>query len=99
MVRVMQGDPQELLEAAGEAVRRASRRVGGVLGGAVVFDCVSRYLALDEEFPKELHAVQDALGADVPLLGCLAFGEVGAFATEVPQFHNKSVLALALGAG
>jgi len=98
LVRVMQGTPEALIEAAASAGLVAREGVGGPLGGALVFDCVSRFLTLGERFGEELARFQEALGAQVPMMGCLTFGEVGTLGTGVPQFHNKTAMVLALPA-
>lgn len=98
LVRVMEGTPAMLVAAARVAASMAREDAGGALGGALVFDCVSRFTMLGERLVDELAACQDALGDDVPLLGCLTFGEVGAFGARMPQFHNKTMVVLALPA-
>jgi hypothetical protein len=98
LVRVMEGTPTMLVEAARVAASMARDDAGGAIGGALVFDCVSRYLMLGDRLGEELTACQDALGADVPVLGCLTFGEVGAFGARMPQFHNKTMVVLAFPA-
>jgi hypothetical protein len=98
LVRVMEGTPSMLIEAARVAASVARDDAGGPLGGALVFDCVSRYHVLGDRLRDELAACRAALGEDVPLLGCLTFGEVGAFGARLPQFHNKTMVVLALPA-
>lgn len=98
LVRVMEGTPATLVDAARVAASMAREDAGGPLGGALVFDCISRYLMLGDRLADELSACQQALGAQVPLLGCLTFGEVGAFASRMPLFHNKTMVVLALPA-
>jgi hypothetical protein len=95
LVRVMQGDRDGLLCAASLAAMAARDGVHGALGGALVFDCVSRYLILGDDMYHELSAIQSGLGADVPLLGCLTFGEVGAMGSGAAQYHNKTAVVLA----
>jgi hypothetical protein len=96
LVRLMQGNPRALLVAAQEAAVAARKRAGGILGGALVFDCVSRSLMLGDEIGEELRGFQTAIGMQVPLMGCLTFGEIGALGAGVPQFHNKAAVVLAL---
>ncbi len=96
LVRVMEGTPNMLVAAAKIAARMACEDAGGPLGGALVFDCISRYLLMRDRLGDELAACQTALGQDVPLFGCLTFGEVGAFGARMPQFHNKTMVVLAL---
>lgn len=98
LVRVMEGTAAMLAEAARVAASTARADAGGALGGALVFDCVSRFLMLGEGLGDELAACQEALGDGVPLLGCLTSGEVGAFGARMPQFHNKTMVVLALPA-
>jgi hypothetical protein len=99
LVRVMDGTPAMLTAAARVAARMARDDVDGALGGAFVFDCVSRFVILGERLADELAACQDALGDHVPLLGCLTSGEVGAFGARMPLFHNKTMVVLALPGG
>jgi hypothetical protein len=99
MVRVMVSDPQSLIDAARAAAATAREALGEAPVGAFVFDCVSRGPLLGQEFARELATVQATLGPQVPTLGCLTFGEVGALGRSVPQFHNKAVVVLALPPG
>jgi hypothetical protein len=98
LVRVMDGTPTMLIDAAHIAARVARSDAGTPLGGALVFDCVSRYMILRDGMCQELAACSAALGESVPLFGCLTFGEVGAFGARMPQFHNKTMVVLALPA-
>ena len=84
------------MEAARFAATMARDDAGGALGGVLVFDCVSRAAVLGDRLKEELAACQSAFGDDVPVLGCLTFGEVGAFGARMPQFHNKTMVVLAL---
>lgn len=96
LVRVMQGDRADLLGAAHAAAAAARSGVESALGGALLFDCVSRYPILGDQMREELSAIRAGIGADVPVLGCLTFGEVGATGASAPQFHNKTTVVLAL---
>lgn len=97
LVRVMEGDRAGIIGAAREAARSARQGVGGAVAGAIVFDCISRSLMLGEGVRDELATFGAELG-DVPVVGCLTFGEVGVLGRGVPQFHNKTAVVLALGA-
>jgi hypothetical protein len=98
LVRVMQANEGALLRAAETAATQARESTAGALGGALVFECVSRPLVLREGVSDELSALRRALGEEVPVLGCLTFGEIGALGSGVPQLHNKAVVVLALPA-
>lgn len=99
LVRVMEGTPVMLAEAARVAASMARHDAGGHLGGAIVFDCISRFTMLGDRLGDELEACEQALGDGVAMLGCLTTGEVGAFGARMPQFHNKTIVVLALPAG
>jgi len=96
LVRVMHAEPDDIVRAAGRAAFKAREMVPGSLSGALVFDCVGRHLLLGSSFRDELQSLSDALGEDVPFFGCLTSGEVAAFGREVPQFHNKTAVVVAL---
>jgi len=96
LVRVMEANADELCAAARAAAEEARQAVGGTVGGAFVFDCVSRFLLLGDGISRELAAVRDGLGEGVSWMGCLTMGEVGALGSGVPQFHNKTAVVLAL---
>lgn len=98
LVRVMEAEPSMLVDAGRSAAAMARDDAGGPLGGALVFDCVSRALLLGDRLADEIGACQGALGEDVPVLGCFTAGEVGAFGARMPQFHNKTMVVLALPA-
>jgi hypothetical protein len=57
---------------------------------------VSRHLILGTSFEEELAAFREPMGQGVPLFGCLTYGEIAAFGREVPQFHNKTAVVVAL---
>lgn len=96
LVRVMEGTHRAILDAGGQAARDARQAIPGPLAGAIIFDCVSRSLLLGPDVSSELRRFQTELGEQVPLIGCLTFGEVGSFNKGVPQFHNKTAVVLAL---
>ncbi|HEY3451413.1 MAG TPA: FIST N-terminal domain-containing protein [Myxococcales bacterium] len=96
LVRVMESGAEELFAAARGAAEAARAACGGAVGGAFVFDCVSRFLLLGDAIGQELGAVAAGLGEGVPWMGCLTMGEVGALGSGVPQFHNKTAVVLAL---
>ena len=96
LVRVMEGDREALLSAGHEAAVTAREGLPGPMGGALVFDCVSRFVVLGEHIRDELVGIGEGIGAGVPMMGCLTFGEVGAPQSGMPQFHNKTAVVLAM---
>ena len=96
VVRLMRSTTESLIEGARSAALAARAKLEATPGGALVFDCDARFLTLGADFQREIDAISDALGPDVPLLGCTSYGEVGALGCSFPQFHNKTVHVLAL---
>lgn len=92
---LMRGTVAGLTAAAYEVARRTASGVGRPRL-VLAFDCVSRYLLLQQDFPKEVAALAAGAGPGVPLLGALTFGEIGSY-DRVPLFHNKTIAVAALG--
>ena len=90
IVNLMEGDVADLIETARSVAQVAARGVTGPQF-ALLFDCISRCLLMDAEFERELQAIREAVGMEVPMLGSLTFGEVGSYA-DVPLFHNKTTV-------
>lgn len=62
----------------------------------LLFDCISRYLLMGNNFQKEINMIKQVFKDDVPILGALTFGEIGSYA-RVPLFHNKTTIIAAGG--
>jgi len=93
VVTLMEGTFDNLITAAGEVAKTAVNTVK-LPKIVFLFDCVSRYLLMGKEFKRELKAVMEVIGPDIPVIGMLTFGEVGAF-SGIPFFHNKTVVVAA----
>jgi hypothetical protein len=92
IVRIMHGDRESLLNAVKEAAREAVRQLGDCRpAGILVFYCVSRCLFLKNHFIDEIKAIHMCIGKEVPLFGCMSYGEIGSLPGMPLAFHNKSV--------
>jgi len=91
----MDGQIAQLIETAEDAAREAA---AAVLDPACIllFDCISRVLLMGDRFAEEIRAIRAAIGPEVPLLGALTFGEVGAY-EDVPLMHNKTTVVAVVG--
>lgn len=92
---IMKGNIADLIETARFVAKVAAQKVAKP-EFALVFDCISRYLLMGKGFNREIRAIREAIGKELPMLGVLTFGEVGSYA-GVPQFHNKTVAIAVLG--
>lgn len=86
---VMKGEPEKLIETSREVTALTLSNEKPKV--ALLFDCISRYLLLKEDFQQELDTICETLGDGVSLFGMLSFGEVEG-TTGSPLFHNKSLL-------
>lgn len=87
---IMEGKISELIKSAGVVAKTAAKKVPQPQF-ALCFDCISRYLLMGKEFEKELGAIRESVGLDIPILGALTFGEVGSY-DGIPLFHNKNTV-------
>ncbi|MBS3817381.1 MAG: FIST C-terminal domain-containing protein [Candidatus Thermoplasmatota archaeon] len=92
---IMESDMDDLIDKAGEVAREARKEVPEPKF-ALLFDCISRTLLMDDKFKKELKSIRESIGEDVPILGALTFGEIGSY-SDVPLFHNKTVSCTVIG--
>jgi hypothetical protein len=88
VITLMECELDELISTAGNVARIAAEGVKSP-EIALVFDCVSRYILLNEKFDEELKAICNAV--DVPVFGMLSFGEIYGL-HNVPLFHNKTIV-------
>ncbi len=92
---VMRGELDELVATAATVAEDARRQVRSPVC-ALVFDCISRVVLMGDSFQKELQAIRSRIGEEVPFIGALTFGEIGAY-EDVPLFHNKTAVVCVLG--
>jgi hypothetical protein len=94
VLNILKGEPASLIAAAGEAATAC-----GSLGEgdeALVVDCISRVLYLEDAFADELEALGERLapeGLGQTLEGVLSLGEIAAHDSGLVQFLNKTVVA------
>ena len=89
-VHILSSDPESLIAAAAEALRRAQSRFRSEEepGGAMIINCISRYLLLRENFAKELEALHPRSGA--VSFGALTLGEIANNRKDYLEFYNKT---------
>ncbi len=87
---VMEGEISELIKTAKNVAEKALQNME-TPHFVLLFDCISRYLLMGDEFEKEVENIKEVIGSEVPFIGALTFGEVGSY-IEVPLFHNKTVV-------
>jgi len=90
---LLHGDPERLIQAAGEAVGEVTGDQSSPVVDCLVCDCYSRTLLLGEVFGRELDAVGDRLAAVAPGLGAeggIVLGEIASDGEQSLEFYNKT---------
>jgi len=92
VVHLLKGKATNLIRAAAAGAAAVPRGAGP----AILSDCISRVLFLENDFRLELDAVKQSLG-DRPLFGMLTLGEIANGGDYCLEFYNKTfVLAATL---
>ena len=96
-VTIMEAQPDQLIEAARETLRKALVR-GQIHQPvvALVFSCALRRHILKERSPEEISAMRSLL-PEIPILGFYSFGEQGVTDAGVSCHGNEKITALVLG--
>jgi hypothetical protein len=88
-VHILSGNLDSLVAGATHARQLAERRISGD-GGAdrsmLFVDCISRVLFLEQDFERELQAVDVGL----PMAGALTLGEIANTGDAYLEFYNKT---------
>jgi hypothetical protein len=94
LVYILKGDVENLLEAS----RQCARDVGQARASlALLFDCISRSLFLQDRFPEEIANISASLPEGVPLVGALSLGEIADTGNICLELFNKTIVLGVLG--
>ncbi|MEM1218911.1 MAG: FIST C-terminal domain-containing protein [Bacteroidota bacterium] len=95
VLHILKGEQQLLLDSAKQAAQQSVHDRSQAPEQVLLIDCISRTLFLEDEFQKELGAINNtfkALSAEVNLGGVLTLGEISSFGNESLQFYNKTIV-------
>jgi len=103
-IRLMVGSREEAVKVAKVAAERAIEQLEGLPPKAVIiFNCIARSKLFGERSGEEINAIQEAVGAETPLIGFYTYGEQAPLGGEVrninkcnPAFHNETVVICVL---
>jgi hypothetical protein len=89
---ILKGEQSALIESAAKAAEMAAKVE--YFKSAVVIDCISRVLFLEDDFFKELRQVKVNLSKndDVDIFGALTLGEISSYGDGVLEFFNKTIV-------
>ena len=86
---ILKGDKNSLLASSGDIARKCASNAPAAYT-PMLFDCISRAMFLEDEFPLELQNIQSNL--PFPLRGTLSIGEIASRADGTIDIHNKSTI-------
>jgi hypothetical protein len=91
-VYVLTSAMDELLASTAGAARQADADLGCKTEHKIVFDCISRFLLMKEQFNSELAMLG---GSEVPSSGVLSIGEIASSSDGFLEFYNKTTAVAA----
>lgn len=87
-VDILHGKTDKLIAAAGQAYAKALAAFpAGQVGIELFFDCISRALFLDDQFPDEISKVYRE---GTPMVGACSIGEIANSGDDYLEFYNKT---------
>ena len=95
MVYLLKGHSKNLIEAAGDAAKSAYDAIEDKKDKsltAILFDCISRVLFLNDDFDKELESIARNLDNNDEIFGALTLGEIGNIGNGSIELLNKSTV-------
>jgi hypothetical protein len=97
-VKMTMAKASDVIEGARVAAELAMGRMSGRPDAVLFFSCSARKHVLGRRISREIDAAQAVFGADVPMAGFYAYGEIANCGTSHPQcrFHNETATFLAL---
>lgn len=92
-VQLMKANFDRLIEGASQASDEARSAVQQQTPAlALLISCVGRRLVLKQRIEEELEAVQEQIGAEVPLCGFYSYGEIAPFGgLQRCELHNQTM--------
>ncbi|MGB2129676.1 MAG: FIST signal transduction protein, partial [Flavicella sp.] len=94
LINVLKGEPDNLLTAATQASEESLLHAENPQL-AIVIDCISRVLYLDDTFDTELQNITKTIHEKypgIPVNGALTLGEISSYGNGYIEFYNKTIV-------
>lgn len=93
---ILKGNNDALIQSAKTAIESSVANLTNEIKHTIIIDCISRTLFLEEEFPKELKAISEAMPISnetesLPQ-GILSLGEISSSQNGYLEFYNKTLV-------
>lgn len=95
VVYILKGQNESLISSAKEAMKTSLSQTDKIPKNNLIIDCISRVLFLEEEFKKELEALDEELKLstnNLPLVGILSLGEISSYGEGLLELFNKTTV-------
>lgn len=92
LIHIMQSNVHTLVEAAQKAAEESASSAIHPQK-AIIIDCISRILYLEDDFKKELNGISSVLKSkypDISVSGALTLGEISSYGNGYIEFFNKT---------
>lgn len=101
-IRLMIGNRSEVVMATREAAIDALKSLNkNEVNFMMVFSSIARKRLLGRSYYKEIKAITDIIGKEVPLIGFYSYGEQAPLSTKMYTgqsfFHNEAIIVLTMG--
>ena len=98
---ILKGKNESLIQSAQSAITSSIKNVTSKIQHTLIVDCISRTLFLEDEFHKELEAINNAIHkaneGSTPQ-GVLSLGEISSNGEGFLEFYNKTLVVGTLSA-
>lgn len=94
LVDILNGDKASLINAAKGAAQDSIKKASSPRK-AILIDCISRILFLEDNFDKELTAITSTIEKNfdnISIGGALTLGEISSYGEGFLEFYNKTVV-------
>lgn len=94
LVDILNGNKESLIEAAKKATQDSVGQAKSPRK-AIIIDCISRILFLEDNFDQELNAITQTIHESFPELsigGALTLGEISSYGEGFLEFYNKTTV-------
>lgn len=95
IIHILKGDPDELINSAKAASKASTCQNSNPLEFALIVDCISRTLFLEERFNEEIKCINENFsqhGSNTVTVGALTLGEISSIGDGYLEFLNKTVV-------
>ena len=95
LIHILKGQPEDLISSAKLAAETSTDQNKNNLKFALIVDCISRTLFLEDHFKEEINSINSSFtqhGSSTITVGALTLGEISSIGDGYLEFLNKTVV-------